>query len=221
MTGRPNNARVRNNTAASASSDIIQVNRRLLKNIAPKPSWFFSKDWAGSIHGRTRCNTCRPSRLPKGRRPSKVSCSAGRWANCRGQRAASQQQPHNSGSAPTPNQCSPTTKNGFKCQLDVGEWVKKDESTEDWTIPIEEARTKQGSARLVEKLYEIKTGEPIRSVTLAILPQEWSKIPRRRIPDARYASQCQAALKRFADFVHRENGQATEIAHVTRPIVPR
>ena len=30
---------------------------------------------------------------------------------------------------------------------------------------IEEARTKQGSARLVEKLYEIKTGEPIRSVT--------------------------------------------------------
>ena len=31
---------------------------------------------------------------------------------------------------------------------------------------IEEARTKQGSVRLVEKLYEIKTGEVIRTVLL-------------------------------------------------------
>lgn len=83
---------------------------------------------------------------------------------------------------------------------------------------VEEARTKQGSARLVEKLYEIKTGETIKTVRLENLPQEWAKIPRKRTPDDRYASQCQATLKRFATFVHQENVQATEIAHVTRPM---
>src|SRR5271154_7074767 len=47
---------------------------------------------------------------------------------------------------------------------------------------VEEARTKQGSARLVEKLYEIKTGEVIKSVKLTALPAEWEKIARRRQP---------------------------------------
>ena len=81
---------------------------------------------------------------------------------------------------------------------------------------VEEARTKQGSARLVEKLYEIKTGEIIRSVLLANLPEEWAKIARRRKPNARYASQCQSTLKRFAGLVQQANVKATEIAHVTR-----
>ena len=68
---------------------------------------------------------------------------------------------------------------------------------------VEEARTKQGSARLVEKLYEIKTGEIIRSVLLENLPEEWAKIARRRKPNARYSSQCQSTLKRFAGFVQQ------------------
>jgi len=81
---------------------------------------------------------------------------------------------------------------------------------------IEEARTKQGSVRLVEKLYEIKTGEVIRTVLLENLFQEWAKIPRKRKLDERYSSQCQSTLKRFAAFVRSENTKATEIAHVTR-----
>jgi integrase len=68
----------------------------------------------------------------------------------------------------------------------------------------------------VEKLYEIKTGEIIRSVLLANLPEEWAKIARRRKPNARYASQCQSTLKRFAGLVQQANVKATEIAHVTR-----
>ena len=80
---------------------------------------------------------------------------------------------------------------------------------------VEEARAKQGSVRLVEKLYEIKTGETIQSVLLANLPEDWAKIPRKRQPNARYASQCQSTLKRFALFTHQANVQATEIAHVT------
>ena len=81
---------------------------------------------------------------------------------------------------------------------------------------IEEARTKQGSVRLVEKLYEIKTGEAIKTVLLENLFQEWAKIPRRRKLNERYSSQCQSTLKRFAEFVRSENVRATEIAHVTR-----
>lgn len=105
--GLSNRTLARNNTAASASSDIVQVNRRLLKKMLPSPSWFFSKDCAGSIQGRTWRNTCCTNRLAIGNRPSNVSCSAGRCANCRRHREASQQQAHNSGSGPTPNQCFP------------------------------------------------------------------------------------------------------------------
>ena len=83
---------------------------------------------------------------------------------------------------------------------------------------VEEARTKQGSVRLVEKLYEIKVGEPIKTVLLENLPDEWIKIPRKHKPDDRYASQCQSTLKRFAEFSHHENAKITEIAYVTRSI---
>ena len=83
---------------------------------------------------------------------------------------------------------------------------------------IEEARTKQGSVRLVEKLYEIKVGETIKTVLLDDLPLEWGKIPRRKKLDERYSSQCQSTLKRFAEFVRNENAKATEVAHVTRSV---
>ena len=83
---------------------------------------------------------------------------------------------------------------------------------------VEEARTKRDSARLVEKLYELKTGEQIRSVALANLPEEWQKIPRRRKPNERYASQCRSTLARFAVFVRAQNPKADEISHVTRDL---
>ena len=45
---------------------------------------------------------------------------------------------------------------------------------------IEEARTKQGSVRLVEKLYEIKVGETIKTVLLDDLYLEWEKFHARK-----------------------------------------
>ena len=70
---------------------------------------------------------------------------------------------------------------------------------------IEEARKKNHTEHLVEKLYEIKTGEAIKSVKLGALADEWAKIARRREPNARYAAQCQSTLNRFATFVRQEN----------------
>jgi hypothetical protein len=40
---------------------------------------------------------------------------------------------------------------------------------------IDEARSTRDSARLVAKLYEIKTGEEIRSVGLDSIPDEWAR----------------------------------------------
>ena len=80
---------------------------------------------------------------------------------------------------------------------------------------VEEARSKRDSAHLVEKLYQIKTGEVIKSVKLDELAAEWAKIARRREPNSRYASQCQSTLNRFVEFVRKENPQAVELLLVT------
>jgi integrase len=81
---------------------------------------------------------------------------------------------------------------------------------------IKEARTQHDSARLVERLYELKTGEQIQSVKLAKLPEQWAAIPRKREPSKRYAKQCRSTLENFAAFARRHNAQADELGHVTR-----
>ena len=79
---------------------------------------------------------------------------------------------------------------------------------------LTEIHSKQNAGRLVEKLYEIKTGESIKSVKLDDLAEEWAKIPRKRLPNERYAGQCQSTLRRFAEFVRTENSKAEEIAQI-------
>jgi len=83
---------------------------------------------------------------------------------------------------------------------------------------VEEARSKRNAAGLVEKLYEIRTGEALQSVKLADLEEEWAGISRKRRPDEQYASQCQSILKRFTDFVHAHNSNAQEISQVTQTV---
>lgn len=82
----------------------------------------------------------------------------------------------------------------------------------------EEARRRTDSVHLVERLYEIKTGEKIQSVKLVDLPAEWSRIPRKREPNERYAAQCRSTLSRFASFVRDQNPQADDLGHVTRSL---
>jgi len=83
---------------------------------------------------------------------------------------------------------------------------------------VDEARSKRSSERLVEKLYEMKTGEALRTVKLSELPAEWALIARKRTPDKRYASQCQSTLKRFVGAVQEQSASADEMAHVTRAV---
>lgn len=81
---------------------------------------------------------------------------------------------------------------------------------------IQEARRKHDATHLVERIYEIKTGEQMKSVVLDDLPDEWQKIPRRRKPNERYAGQCRSTLARFTAFVRAQNPKAEEISHITR-----
>jgi integrase len=113
---------------------------------------------------------------------------------------------------------SPPPSLSLKDQGDTAFEVSRAKAMEKLNGIVEEARSQRSSERLVEKLYELKTGEAIRSVKLAELPDEWAKIPRKRKPDARYASQCQSRLKQFVAFVLKENSKAREIAQVTRTV---
>ena len=81
---------------------------------------------------------------------------------------------------------------------------------------VEEARHRSQTVHLVERIYQIKTGEKLRSVALETLPDEWLRIPRKRPLNRCYANQSRTLLARFAAFVRSQNPQAQEIADVTR-----
>ena len=81
---------------------------------------------------------------------------------------------------------------------------------------VEEVQTQRDSVRLVEKIYEIKTGERLKGLNLADLDQAWAKLPRRHTPSSRYVMQCRSTLKRFVEFTQRQNPKAVELAHVSR-----
>ena len=83
---------------------------------------------------------------------------------------------------------------------------------------IEEARRPGSSAHLVERIYEMKTGEQIRSIPLHDLPEEWTRIPRRRKPSDQYVSQCRATLVRFTEFVAAANPDAERLLHVNHQL---
>ena len=70
---------------------------------------------------------------------------------------------------------------------------------------VEETRTKRDSTRLVEKIYEIKTGERLQPVKLTELSEAWAKLPRKREPKGGYLGTSQSTLRRFAEFVRIES----------------
>jgi integrase len=68
--------------------------------------------------------------------------------------------------------------------------------------------------KTLQKLAEIKTGREVTFPKLADLPQLWSQIPRRKVPNVTYAGQCQIKLARFVTFVAAHQPGATEFLQV-------
>ena len=83
---------------------------------------------------------------------------------------------------------------------------------------VEAAREKKDSVRLLEKLYEMKTGEVLQSIEIESLADEWVKIPRKLKPSERYTKQCRATLDTFAQYVMQKNKVAREISQVTKMV---
>lgn len=113
---------------------------------------------------------------------------------------------------------TPPATGSLKDQGDAAFEVSRGHAQAKLDSIVEEVKSKQHASRLVEKLYELKTGERIKAVKLAELKDEWAKIPRKRKPDERYSAQCQSLLGRFAAFVQEQNPKAGEIGQVTRTV---
>lgn len=80
---------------------------------------------------------------------------------------------------------------------------------------VEEAQSKKSARSLVEKFYQMETGEKIEAVKVADLATAWNAIPRRRPPNARYMAQCQSTLGRFQKFMAELHPKASLIVQVT------
>ncbi|HNZ75837.1 MAG TPA: tyrosine-type recombinase/integrase, partial [Verrucomicrobiota bacterium] len=83
---------------------------------------------------------------------------------------------------------------------------------------VEEARSKRGAAHLVERVYEMKTGEKVKSVKLEEVQEEWARLPRKREPSKYYVRQSRAILGRFVEFVRARNPKCQELSEVTRSL---
>ena len=81
---------------------------------------------------------------------------------------------------------------------------------------VEEAKSKRNSTQLIERLYEIKTGESLESIKLVDIKEQWLKIPRNRPAQSRYAGECQATLGRFVEWFNEKHSKVHEMGQVTR-----
>jgi integrase len=90
---------------------------------------------------------------------------------------------------------------------------------EKLTAIVAEAKTAKNSERILEKIYEHKTGASVPTVLLDELVQQWMTLPRARIPSKQYCDLCTATLRRFTTFMSANNRQITELTQVREPDV--
>ncbi|VGO16625.1 Putative defective protein IntQ [Pontiella desulfatans] len=81
---------------------------------------------------------------------------------------------------------------------------------------VAEAKGKKNAVRIVEKIYEMQTGEALSSILLGDISKEWRRIPRKRQPSARYVKQCTAVLDNFAAYAMGHNKNIQDIGQVTK-----
>ena len=81
------------------------------------------------------------------------------------------------------------------------------------------ARSKQSAVHILEELYTMQTGETVRSVPVASLPDEWEKIERNHVLSGAYVQYCRATLARFVAFLAESHPGVDDISQVTRPMV--
>jgi integrase len=81
---------------------------------------------------------------------------------------------------------------------------------------LAEIREKRNLQKLTEKLIELKTGTPYKSVTLADMYFEWENIPRARPASKRHKAVVGIRLRRFVEFMEERYPDVTDLDTVTR-----
>ena len=82
----------------------------------------------------------------------------------------------------------------------------------------EEAMSKRGAARLIERLYEMKTGIAVETVELADMAKLWADLPRRRKPSPQYLDHCASILGRFAAYVQEHHAHVRDMSRISPTI---
>lgn len=79
---------------------------------------------------------------------------------------------------------------------------------------VAEAHTSKNYQRILEKIYEHKTGEAVPSVPIRSLTEQWLSIPRSKNLSKKYIITCQAILRRFVQFLNKACPQITDLSDV-------
>lgn len=83
---------------------------------------------------------------------------------------------------------------------------------------VEEAQSPAGAARLIEKVYELKTGIAIRRIPVADLQKEWDALPRRRTASASHLENCRHLFARFQKFLATHYPTVKDLSRITPAI---
>jgi integrase len=113
---------------------------------------------------------------------------------------------------------TPPASRSLREQGDLAFELSRNKAQAELDKIVADSRLKSGAVRILEKIYEEKTGETIKSIKLADLADEWAKKNRRRPVNRRYADQCKSTLDRFVKFVQEKYPNANELILVNQTI---
>ena len=113
---------------------------------------------------------------------------------------------------------TPPASRSLREQGDLAFELSRNKAQAELDKIVADSRLKSGAVRILEKIYEEKTGETIKSIKLADLADEWAKKNRRRPVNGRYADQCKSTLDRFVKFVQEKYPNANELILVNQTI---
>ena len=113
---------------------------------------------------------------------------------------------------------TPPASRSLREQGDLAFELSRNKAQAELDKIVADSRLKSGAVRILEKIYEEKTGETIKSIKLADLADEWAKKIRRRPVNGRYADQCKSTLDRFVKFVQEKYPNANELILVNQTI---
>lgn len=83
--------------------------------------------------------------------------------------------------------------------------LSRQEAQKELDNLVKEARSNKHANRVLETLYEAKTGESVPTILIQNLIKEWDEIDRESPICKRWRATCHAKLRRFIEFIKQYN----------------